>query len=257
MQGGTVIGGRLQGQLGVSRAFGNYEFKEHNILTSEPEIHQISLTSEVDILLVGSDGLYEHFSNEELITFIKNGLITSSLETVVKELIEEAIDRGTEDNVSIIVVKFEKAYKKLLKKRAKKQSTGKSLLSGKSSPLRTSGKSSSSSSTSSKQLHPPDSPPPEPAKPPLFKKALNLKNSGKTAVTTLATVSAPAAPPSSPVKEVVTTSLTDIHSILPQKKKTESKKFYKLTYDDEKWNIFSKTFKNTDFFGRTAVTITG
>jgi len=123
-QGGTVIGGRLQGQLAVSRAFGNYEFKELEILSSEPEIHRVSLNTDVEYLVVGSDGLYDHFSNEELISFIKNGLMNNSnttLESIVKELVEEAIDRGSDDNITILVVKFEKAFKKLLQKNAKKQ----------------------------------------------------------------------------------------------------------------------------------------
>jgi len=128
-QGGTIIGGRLQGQLAVSRAFGNYEFKESLILSSEPEIHHLSLNVDVEYLVVGSDGLYDHFTNEEVISFIKNGLMNNNnanLETVVKELVEEAIDRGSDDNITILVVKFEKAWKKLLKKRAKKQAATKS-----------------------------------------------------------------------------------------------------------------------------------
>jgi serine/threonine protein phosphatase PrpC len=120
-QGGTVIGGRLQGQLGVSRAFGNYEFKESNFLSSEPEIHEVTLTADVEFLVVGCDGLYEQFTNEEIGTFIKNGLGNGkSLEIVVEELVAEAIDRGSEDNITVIVVKFEKAYKKLLKKKSQK-----------------------------------------------------------------------------------------------------------------------------------------
>jgi len=120
-QGGTVIGGRLQGQLGVSRAFGNYEFKESNFLSSEPEIREVTLTADVEFLVVGCDGLYEQFSNEEIGSFIKNGLgIGKPLETVVDELVAEAIDRGSEDNITVIVVKFEKAYKKLLKKKSQK-----------------------------------------------------------------------------------------------------------------------------------------
>jgi len=126
-QGGTVIGGRLQGQLAVSRAFGNYEFKEAQILSSEPEIHHVSLTSDVEYLVVGSDGLYEHFTNEEIISFIKNGLNRNinNLETIVKELVEEAIDRGSGDNITILVVKFEKAFKKLLKKKGQEATIGK------------------------------------------------------------------------------------------------------------------------------------
>jgi len=230
LSGATVIGGRLLGQLGVSRAFGNLDFKDSNLLSSDPEIHHLTLTSEVEILVVGSDGLYDHFSNEEIISFIKAGLITSSLENVVKALVDEAIDRGSEDNITIIVVKFEKAYKKLLKKRAKKQA-GKSptLLSGKSSPLR----------TSSKNLkHSPDTPQAETSK------SSGLFKEVKKGLTLKATVKTSASPVHHSLIETV-----------PHKKKPDPKKT-KTIYEEEKWTIFSKPFKH-DFFGRTAVTISG
>jgi len=235
IQGGAVIGGRLQGQLGVSRAFGNYEFKESQVLSAEPEIHQVTLTSEAELLVVGSDGLYEHFTNEEIISYIKNGLLNSSLENVVKELVAEAMDRGSEDNITIIVVKFDKAFRKLLKKRAKKQSGGKPLVSGKSAPLRISaGKSTSTD------------PPPEPTKTAIltFKKGLNLKPSPKNSSISLLHH---------------TNSLKDVD--IPKKKESKSK-LHKASsprtekpYDEDKWTKV-KPFKH-DFFGRTAVTILG
>jgi len=246
LQGGAVIGGRLQGQLGVSRAFGNYDFKESNILSSEPEIHQFPLTPEVELLVVGSDGLNEHFNNNDVINFIKTGLAKEmSLETVVKELVEEAVDRGSEDNITIIVVKFEKTFKKLLKKKVKKQASGRSspssiLPSGKSSPLRTSGKT-------------PKHPPPE-SSPGLFRKLNNLKTT--TSKSSLGPVTN-----ASTITEISSTSVSVPSSQsgmgITTKKRSESKKI-KQVYDEEKWNIFSKSFKY-DFFSssRTPVAISG
>jgi hypothetical protein len=232
-KGGAVIGGRLQGQLGVSRAFGNYEFKESQVLSAEPEVHQVTITSEAELLVVGSDGLYEHFTNEEIISYIKNGLLNSSLENVVKELVAEAMDRGSEDNITIIVVKFDKAFRKLLKKRAKKQSGSKPLVSGKSAPLRLSGKST-----------PTSDPPTEPKTAILtFKKGLNLKPSPKNSSISLLHH---------------TNSLKDVD--IPKKKESKSK-LHKVSsrtekpYDEDKWTKI-KPFKH-DFFGRTAVTILG
>jgi protein phosphatase 2C family protein 2/3 len=117
--GGTVIGGRLQGKLAVSRAFGNYEFKESKYLISEPEIQEVTVQSDAEFLVVGCDGLYEQFSNDEIISFIKNRIISNPLEVAVKDLVEEALDRGTSDNLTVIVVKFTKAYKKLVRKSLK------------------------------------------------------------------------------------------------------------------------------------------
>jgi len=234
-QGGTVIGGRLQGKLAVSRAFGNYEFKESQILSSEPEIHHVTLMSDVEYLIIGSDGLYEHFTNEEIISYIKTGILSNSLETVVKNLIDEAIDRGTEDNITILVVKFEKAFKKLLKKKSKKQQQGKA----------TNGFMKNNSGKTNGKHSVPDSPPSEPSKIGLWKKGLKtVKNSSSPATV-------PAASP------------TDHHATPLTKKKTEPKKLkpsekpFKLTApEDDKWNRF-KPFKH-DFFGtRTPVTISG
>jgi len=117
--GGTVIGGRLQGKLGVSRAFGDYLFKEpkQSYLIVEPDIKKFTLTVDVEFLVVGCDGLYEEFQNDEIIEFIRNRLERKdSLQNIVQELVEEAIDRGANDNITVIVVKFEKVFKTILKK---------------------------------------------------------------------------------------------------------------------------------------------
>jgi len=246
-QGGIIIGGRLQGQLGVSRAFGNYEFKESHILSSEPEISHFTLSCDTEYLIVGSDGLYEQFSNDEIISFLKTGVVSANLDKVVKDLMEEAIDRGCDDNITIIVVKFEQSFKKLLKKREKKHSGKQNLLTGKSGGLRTSGK-------TPKEKPQPESPPPELSKPGIsLKKGLGLGTSAKYS---LSFHSLPADQPS------------------VQKKKTEPKKqkpSQKLTttsskppsprekpFEEEKLSIFHKAFKH-DFFNsnRTAVIISG
>jgi hypothetical protein len=135
-----VIGGRLQGKLGVSRAFGNYEFKEAKYLVSDPEIKEVTLESDAQFLVLGCDGLYEKFSNDEIVCFIKNKISAKPLEEVIQELVDEALDRGTEDNITVIVVKFKKAYKKLLKKNKKSLSKSQKFLSSKVISLKASGK---------------------------------------------------------------------------------------------------------------------
>jgi len=139
--GGSVIGGRLQGKLGVSRAFGNIEFKECKYLTSDPEVKEVTLESDAEFLVIGCDGLFEHFSNEEIMSFIKTQISWKPLEVIVKDLVEEALDRGTGDNITVLVVKFNKAYSKLLKKSKKPLSKSlKTFPVSKGSGLKTSGK---------------------------------------------------------------------------------------------------------------------
>lgn len=115
--GGKVIGGRLQGELAVSRAFGDYRYKilESSLLTCDPEIREFPLTADVEFIVVACDGLYETFSNTEVIEYI-NRLLSESKEIseIAKALAEEAIDRGSGDNITIIIIKFEKRCRKIL-----------------------------------------------------------------------------------------------------------------------------------------------
>jgi len=115
--GGEVIGGRLQGELAVSRAFGDYRFKNTNqsLLICEPEIRQFQLTADIEFIVVACDGLYETFTNEEVIEYITQKLVsTLDLSEIAKTLAEEAIDRGSGDNITIIIIKFEKKFRKIL-----------------------------------------------------------------------------------------------------------------------------------------------
>jgi len=69
----------------------------------------------VDFIVLGCDGLYEEWQNEDIISYVKNGFDQkTSIKDIIEGLVSEAIDRGSADNVTAIIIKFEKAYKKLL-----------------------------------------------------------------------------------------------------------------------------------------------
>jgi len=115
--GGSVVGGRVQGTLDVSRSFGDYKFKENDqkYLTAEPEIKKYVFTPDVDFIVLGCDGLYEEWQNEDIVNFVKKGLDQKEgIQDITEGLVHEAIDRGCLDNVTAIIVKFEKTYKKLI-----------------------------------------------------------------------------------------------------------------------------------------------
>jgi len=115
--GGSVVGGRVQGTLDVSRSFGDYKFKENDqkYLTAEPEIRKYVFTPDVDFIVLGCDGLYEEWQNEDIVNFVKKGLDQKEgIQDITEGLVHEAIDRGCLDNVTAIIVKFEKTYKKLI-----------------------------------------------------------------------------------------------------------------------------------------------
>jgi len=115
--GGSVVGGRVQGTLEVSRSFGDYKFKENDqkYLTAEPEITKYIFTPDVDFIVMGCDGLYEEWLNEDIVNYVKKGLDQKEgIQEIIEGLVHEAIDRGCLDNVTAIIIKFEKTYKKLI-----------------------------------------------------------------------------------------------------------------------------------------------
>jgi len=115
--GGSVIGGKVEGKLGVSRSFGDYEFKDYNYITCTPDLIQVRLTQNTDFIVLACDGLYDVFTNEEVVNFINSHIEKEVvLTTIANDLVEEALDRGSTDNITVVIVKFNpKCLKKHLK----------------------------------------------------------------------------------------------------------------------------------------------
>ena len=57
---GSVFHNRINGELSVSRAFGDYEMKE--LIISEPEGHTRPISPEDDLLILASDGIYRSYT---------------------------------------------------------------------------------------------------------------------------------------------------------------------------------------------------
>ena len=96
-QGGYIVYGRVLGRLAISRAFGDYDCKNiempkkgltdgenekncskddekviRNFIMSEPEIHCIDINPQTDdFFLLASDGLFDRFSSQECVSYVK------------------------------------------------------------------------------------------------------------------------------------------------------------------------------------------
>ncbi|KAK9742606.1 hypothetical protein RND81_03G185300 [Saponaria officinalis] len=92
---------RVNGQLAVSRAFGDKSLKLH--LRSDPDIHDIFIDLNVDILILASDGLWKVMDNQEAVNIARR---TRDPQKAAKQLAEQALKRGSKDDISIIVVRF-------------------------------------------------------------------------------------------------------------------------------------------------------
>jgi len=113
--GGSVQMARVDGQLALSRAFGDRMLKHPMSLppadrkvTSDPDMHIIDVTSD-DYLFLACDGIYEGdvFTRESVMKFISDNLEkTNDLAVVCANVLDECLRRGSRDNMSAMIVQF-------------------------------------------------------------------------------------------------------------------------------------------------------
>ena len=103
---------RVAGILATSRALGDYPLKEKKFITADPDILTFDLNEvQPQFIILASDGLWDCFSNEEAIEYIKERLDEPHFGA--KSIILQAYYKGSLDNITVMVVKFDKKlYKK-------------------------------------------------------------------------------------------------------------------------------------------------
>ncbi|KAL6659054.1 hypothetical protein ACP70R_003094 [Stipagrostis hirtigluma subsp. patula] len=92
---------RVNGQLAVARAFGDQSLKAH--LSSEPDIKHIQINSNIEFVILASDGLWKVMKNQEAVDLVKS---TKDPQTAAKRLTSEALARMSKDDISCIVIRF-------------------------------------------------------------------------------------------------------------------------------------------------------
>lgn len=137
--GGFVINGRVMGELAVSRAFGDVDFKkgiqsiieqegdgstlpapsegegpnwDQPLLIAEPEIQKLSIEDQDQFLLLACDGLFDVFTPEEVVTFVRTNMEKhGDTQRCCQQLTYDAIrKRNSRDNVSVILIILNKWY---------------------------------------------------------------------------------------------------------------------------------------------------
>lgn len=109
------VGGtdRVNGVLAVSRAIGDQGLKE--FVVAEPEIFQRKLVGDEDLFVVASDGLWDFVSDQESVDMARKIVtqVDGRTEKAAAELVNLACDRGSIDDISVVVVDM-KEYRKVL-----------------------------------------------------------------------------------------------------------------------------------------------
>ncbi|XP_037029412.1 protein phosphatase 1L-like [Bradysia coprophila] len=96
---------RVAGILATSRALGDYPLKDKKFVIADPDILSFDLSyNKPKFLILASDGLWDTFSNEEAVAFIKDRLHEPNFGA--KSLVLESYYRGSVDNITVLVIVF-------------------------------------------------------------------------------------------------------------------------------------------------------
>uniref|UniRef100_A0A914XWL0 PPM-type phosphatase domain-containing protein n=1 Tax=Panagrolaimus superbus TaxID=310955 RepID=A0A914XWL0_9BILA len=101
---------RVQGILAMTRSMGDASLKARKFLIVDPDVMTYHLTKDnFRFIIIASDGLFDVFEDEELIQKVNLYLQTNGNESFPKLahfLCLEAINHGTEDNISVLIIKL-------------------------------------------------------------------------------------------------------------------------------------------------------
>lgn len=90
---------RINGSLAVSRALGDYEFKNvegrgpcEQLVSPEPEIFVRDRSENDEFLVLACDGVWDVMSNEDICNFIRSRLlITDDLEAITNQVVDTCL----------------------------------------------------------------------------------------------------------------------------------------------------------------------
>lgn len=117
--GGFIINGRVNGNLNLSRALGDLEYKkngklkpEEQLISAMPDVNVYQLEADDEFIVMGCDGVWEILKDEEICRFVHDRLKTESkVSKVCEDLLDMCLAPDTTqgtgcDNMSAIIIKF-------------------------------------------------------------------------------------------------------------------------------------------------------
>lgn len=121
--GGTVIEGRVDGNLNLSRALGDLRYKvntklkpQEQMITADPEIRIEPIKSNYDFIVMGCDGIYETKTSQQIVDYFYEQFKlypSSHLKVLVERYLDSILspdymktDGAGCDNMSCILIKF-------------------------------------------------------------------------------------------------------------------------------------------------------
>ena len=104
-KGAIIFRQRVYGSLSLTRSFGDMEFKQYGV-TAIPYITKIYADkNNVKYIVIASDGIWDAVNDKDLFK-ISNKLKGGTSEEFCNNLVNYAVEKGSNDNISCIVIRF-------------------------------------------------------------------------------------------------------------------------------------------------------
>lgn len=100
--GGKIQKGRVNGQLILSRTLGDLNSKKFGV-SPIPSISKNEIGNNVKFCVIASDGVWDVVDSNNLFEMSKN---VTNADDFSKKIVKTAIDKGSRDNISTIVISF-------------------------------------------------------------------------------------------------------------------------------------------------------
>ncbi|KAK4131191.1 PP2C-domain-containing protein [Trichocladium antarcticum] len=124
--GGFVDFGRVNGNLALSRAIGDFEFKksaelapEQQIVTAYPDVVVHEMGDDDEFLVIACDGIWDCQSSQAVIEFVRRGIAAKQdLEKICENMMDNCLASNSEtggvgcDNMTMVIIGFLKGRSK-------------------------------------------------------------------------------------------------------------------------------------------------
>jgi len=113
--GGSVQWKRVDGDLAVSRALGDFQYKtrpefhaKDQKVSCYPDIRTHLRTEQDDVLILACDGVWDVMTSNEAVGIVREIFLSgeTNMQLAAEELIDIALKKGSRDNISAVVVQL-------------------------------------------------------------------------------------------------------------------------------------------------------
>lgn len=131
--GGYVVNGRVNGNLNLTRALGDQDYKknralgpEKQIISGYPDVRVMPLTSQDEFFVLACDGIWDCMSSQDVVNFFRAGIINElkkdanspKLSTICESALDRCLSSSASnlvgcDNMSVTVTAFQSALPRL------------------------------------------------------------------------------------------------------------------------------------------------